>query len=252
MATPVTFSSDGLTLWGELHAPTGVGPHPALSICHGIPAVPYNAQDTGYHDLAARCAAHGFMTLLFFFRGAGLSEGDFDMGGWSRDVDAAITYLLGFDSVDPSRLFLMGFSGGAAACLHRAACDTRVCGVVSCAAPAHFGDLVEGSALQPCLSRWREIGIIRTPGYPADLDAWVSGFREVAPLAHVAHIAPRATLLLHGDADEVVPVTHAYELYRAAAEPKELMILPDGAHRLRVDERAMTTALSWLHARAAG
>jgi len=252
MAQPVAFESEHLRLLGELHLPASTGPYPALCICHGIPAVPYNAQDPGYHDLAARLAGSGFVTLLFFFRGAGLSEGDFDMAGWSRDIDAAVTFLAGLPEVDTSRLFLMGFSGGAAAGIHRAAHDPRIAGVVSCASPAHFADLLDGDGLNACLARWREIGIIRTPGFPADVERWLVGFREVAPQDHIGRIAPRPVLLLHGDADEVVPVAHARMLHAAAREPKQLTVLPGGAHRLRVDEIAMSTALEWLRTHAAG
>lgn len=252
MTRPVTLFSDNLRLAGELHLPPYPGRHPGLCICHDIPAVPYNPEDRGYHDLAARFAAAGFATLLFNFRGAGLSEGDFDMPGWTRDVTAAIDYLSTIDAIDSSRLYLMGFSGGAAACIYRAAYDTRVAAVVSCASPAHFGDLFEGTALNGCLTRWREIGIIRDPSFPHDMDRWAAGFREVAPVAHVNRIAPHPILFLHGDADEVVPVAHARQLFEAAGEPRQLTIIPGGAHRLRVDERAMTIALEWLRSRSSG
>ena len=251
MAQPIRFVSDGLRLAGELHLPHDSGPHPGLCICHGIPAVPYNPGDAGYHDLAARFASAGFATLIFNFRGAGLSEGDFEMSGWSRDVGAAVTALSTTDSVDPSRIFLMGFSGGAAVSIHRAAHDERVTGVVSCASPAHFRDLVEGAALDACISRWREIGIIRDASFPSDVDAWLSGFVEVAPVAHVARVSPRPILFIHGDADEVVPLSHALELSGAAREPAQLVIVPGGAHRLRVDERAMSASLEWLRSHAA-
>ncbi len=246
MAIPVSFTSDQLRLTGELHLPSISGPWPGLLICHGIPAVPYNPDDTGYRDLAARCAEAGFASLVFNFRGAGLSQGDFDMRGWSRDLARAVTFLKDTQDIAVSRVFLIGFSGGAAASIHVAANDNRIAGVVSCAAPAHFDDLVEGPALRDCLVRWREIGIIRNPEFPEDIDAWAAGFREVAPLDHVGRIAPRPVLLLHGDADEVVPVSHAHQLAAAAGQNARLEIVPGAVHRLRVDERAMTTALEWL------
>ncbi len=250
MAIPVSFLSDQLRLVGELHLPETAGPWPGLCICHGIPAVPFNPEDTGYREVAARFAAAGFATLVFNFRGAGLSEGNFDMLGWSRDLSTAVTFLSHVDHVDMSRIFLTGFSGGAAASIHLAARDDRVKGVVSCASPAHFCDLIEGPALNECLSRWREIGIIRDPGFPPDLADWVSGFLEVAPVRHAGRIAPRPLLLIHGAADDVVPLSHAHQLYNAAAEPKHLEILTDGVHRLRVDERAIGIALRWLRKHA--
>jgi len=246
MVRPVVLISDGLRLAGELRLPQSAGRHPALIICHGIPAVPFNPDDAGYHDLAARFAAHGWVTLIFNMRGAGLSEGDFDMAGWSRDIGAAIGFLSQEASADPSALYLMGFSGGAAAALHRASLDARVAGVVSCASPAHFRDLIGGDGLSQCIARWREIGIIRDPGFPSNMERWTSGFREVEPVAHVGNLAPRPLLLLHGDSDEVVSVSHAHELFSAARQPKQLTVIPGGLHRLRVDERAMSAAMEWL------
>ncbi|MCJ7796276.1 MAG: alpha/beta hydrolase [Thermoleophilia bacterium] len=235
-----------------MHQPRAAGPHPALCICHGIPAVPFNPADTGYHDLAARFAELGLVTLIFNLRGAGLSEGDFDMLGWSRDIGSAIDLLSEEETVDPSKVFLMGFSGGAAAGIHRAASDTRVAGVISCASPAHFRDLTGDGELDQCLARWREIGIIRDPAFPANLESWAAGFLEVAPAAHVGCLAPRPLLILHGDADEVVPLSHAHDLFNAAHDPKQLSIIPGGMHRLRVNEQAMSTAVDWLRALTTG
>jgi uncharacterized protein len=246
MVRPVVLISDGLRLAGELHLPHSAGRHPALVICHGIPAVPFNPDDAGYRALASRFATHGWVTLIFNMRGVGLSQGDFDMAGWSRDAGATIDFLSQEVSVDRSALYLMGFSGGAAAALHRASIDPRVAGVVSCASPAHFRDLVGGHALAQCLTQWHDIGIIRDPAFPSNMERWASGFLEIEPVAHVSRLAPRPLLLLHGDADEVVPVSHAYELFSAAREPKQLTIIPGGVHRLRVDEHAMSMAMDWL------
>ncbi|MCP4689901.1 MAG: prolyl oligopeptidase family serine peptidase, partial [Desulfobacterales bacterium] len=39
-------------------------------------------------------------------------------------------------------------------------------------------------------------------------------------------------LIVHGDADDVVPVSHAHEIYARAAEPKRLVIQKNGDHRM--------------------
>jgi len=242
----VSFHADGLRLAGELYLPEASSALPGLCICHGIPAVPFNPEDRGYAELAMRFAEVGFATLLFNFRGAGLSEGDFDIRGWARDLEAALSYLAAMNEVDASSLYVMGFSGGAAAGLCQAARDDRVAGVVSCASPAHFQKLTEGEALDGCIARWREIGIIRDPSFPRDMEDWRAGFNEFAPVSHIGKIAPRPVLLLHGDADEVVDLSHAHVLMDASGLNCELVVLPGALHRLRVDDRAMTLALDWL------
>jgi uncharacterized protein len=50
----------------------------------------------------------------------------------------------------------------------------------------------------------------------------------VAPLRVVRQIAPRPLLLIHGTADQTIPVSHTQRLYDAAGAPKELW-LADGA-----------------------
>jgi fermentation-respiration switch protein FrsA (DUF1100 family) len=47
-----------------------------------------------------------------------------------------------------------------------------------------------------------------------------------------ASLAPRtALLLMHAEGDEQVPYTVSEELYRAAGEPKRLLLVPGGHHR---------------------
>ena len=111
----VEIRSDELRLAGELYSPASAGMLPAVCVCHGIHAVPFNPGERGYAELAQKLAAEGFVTLIFNFRGAGLSEGNFDMPGWTRDLGHALTFVQGLEVVDNSKTFLLGFSGGAAA-----------------------------------------------------------------------------------------------------------------------------------------
>jgi alpha/beta superfamily hydrolase len=71
-----------LRICGEVYIPPGGSrPFPALVICHGIPARVKGPDDRGYPLLAERFCQEGFFVLIFNFRGAGLSEGNFDLLG---------------------------------------------------------------------------------------------------------------------------------------------------------------------------
>ena len=59
-------------------------------------------------------------------------------------------------------------------------------------------------------------------------------------------IAPRPLLLVHGNRDETVDVSHAYKLYARAGEPKQLSIVDGAGHRLRQNDKAMTIITDWL------
>ncbi len=242
-----TIEVDGLRLAAELRRPPGPGPHPALCICHGVPAgrTP-NPSDGGYPALAERFCGEGFIVLIFNFRGAGLSEGDFDIMGWTRDLGAAIDFLAQLEGVDESRLSLMGFSGGAATAIYCAARDERISAVVSCSSPARFFSIAEISRTKEFLQHCRQIGIIRDSSFPPSVEEWAQGFEEVSPLKSIGRIAPRPLLIVHGADDETIGPIHARRLYDAAGAPKDIAIIESGIHKLRLSEPAIAAALSWL------
>ena len=246
-AKRVKLEVDGIRLAAELYLPSGKGPHPALCICHGVPAkrTP-DSTDKGYPLLAEKFCREGFAAFIFNFRGTGESEGNFDMLGWTRDLKAAIDFLFQLDTVDKSRLSLMGFSGGAMASVYCAANDKRVSSVAACACPARFFDISEFNRIEEFLAHCRQVGIIRDDNFPPSLEKWAQGFDEVSTLKWIHKISPRPLLIVHGDNDKTVPLSHAWELYHRAEEPKEISIISGAEHRLRLSEPAMNAALAWL------
>jgi dipeptidyl aminopeptidase/acylaminoacyl peptidase len=241
--------SDGLELVGELYIPSGDKVHPALCICHGIPASPPDPTDKGYALLAHRFCQAGFTTLIFNFRGAGRSEGNLDILGWTRDLQTALDLLYNLKEVDKMRFCLLGFSGGAAVSVYTAAHDPRVSSVVTCACPADFRSLSQREAPMETIQRFREIGSIRDKDFPPSIEEWQRGFETITPIKWIDKISPRPLLLVHGDADELIPLEHAHRLYQKAGEPKEFKIIPGAKHRLRLEDAAMDFVLDWLKAR---
>jgi fermentation-respiration switch protein FrsA (DUF1100 family) len=53
---------------------------------------------------------------------------------------------------------------------------------------------------------------------------------QLRPIDVVGQIAPRPLMIAHGELDEIVPVGHAHQLFKAAGEPKELWIDPESHH----------------------
>lgn len=248
MKENVHLTVEGIDILGEMYIPEEEGKtFPALCICHGIPSgKPADPADGGYPLLAEKFCNAGFVTLIFNFRGAGISGGDFDMMGWTRDLEAVIDYLYSHPKVDNSQLYLMGFSGGAATSAYVAARDCRVSKVVLCASPAEFDSLTEQRRVEDMIEDFRRIEIIRNKDFPPSLEEWKNGFKEISPIQWIGKIAPRQVLILHGKVDELIGIDHARRLYKAALEPKEIAIIEGGEHRLRLSEKAMDTALEWL------
>ena len=243
----VILEADNLCLAGEIYFPEATKkPLPALCLCHGIPAVPDNPNDRGYAVLAERCCDAGFITLFFNFRGAGLSQGNLDILGWTQDLKAAIDFLSSFDEVDKSSICLLGSSGGAAVSVYVAAHDPRVSSIITFACPADFTFMSDKQQAKMLIDNFRSIGVIRDKDFPPSIDEWLEGFNTVSPIQWIDKIAPRHLLLIHGEEDEVVPIEHACKLYEQAQDPKKLTTIPGAGHRLRLEEKAITTALNWL------
>ncbi len=247
-----TVASDKVKLRGCLQEPaSGKPPWPCVLLCHGIPSgAPTDASDPGYPALMADIVERGAASVYFNFRGTGESEGDFSVGGWLQDVEAMADALLfgrePFKDIDTGRIGVLAFSGGAAVTIDAAARHHHFQAVACMASPADLAELMPRESLADILAHWRDIGIIRDPSFPGDPDSFYGEVVSLSPIRHVASAAPTPLLFVHGARDDVVPVGAARQLFEAAGEPKELMILPEAGHRLRVVPEAITPALDWL------
>lgn len=243
----ISWKSDGIRIVGETFRPTHRNPpFPALIICHGIPAKVKGPEDGGYPVLAERFCRAGFFVLIFNFRGAGSSEGNFDILGWARDLEGALDFSLADPVVDRRPVWVMGFSGGGAVAIYVAAHRSHVAGLVSCASPAEFKDVFSVQGGKDLLAYSRDVGIIRDPSFPPSVEEWQNHFKTIAPLRWVDRIPPRPLLILQGTQDDVVPVDHGRRLYERVKGKAELFLIEGGGHRLRVDEEAMHKAEEWL------
>lgn len=255
----ITIQVEDHALWGRAYWPGDVcrpdKDKPFLILCHGIPRAGTEAEkrekeaekedsDGGYPALAGRCAALGLPVFHFNFRGTGESEGDFDLLGWTRDLTAFLDYWeqrgadLGFS--------LWGFSAGAAVSACVAAAEPRVKNVILAACPASFRKIFPRESLDQLIDRFRQGGMIRDPAFPSDPVQWLEGIYAVEPVKYIARLAPRPLLVAHGTADELIPYSHAFELYRQAGRGRQLLILPGAQHQLRRDEKAVEFCLRGL------
>ena len=244
----VVLCADDIMLAGQIFLPNEYNRvYPAVCLCHGIPAVPYNPDEKGgYPELAARFCRAGFAALVFNFRGCGPSQGNIDMPGWTRDLESAIDFLNMLPEVDRNKIYLLGSSGGAAASVYAAAHDKRVSAVATLACPAEFNFMAGGDTVESLIARFREIGIIKDAEFPPSVKKWLDGFKKLAPIEYIGGISPKPLLLVHGESDDVVPVEHVERLYAKAGRPREKLVLPGAGHRLRQDERAIEAVMSWL------
>ena len=168
----------------------------------------------------------GNNVLLFDFRGRGESDqGPFSLAFYEMaDLEAAVDYVV--KRMPRAHVGVVGYSMGAAVALSVAARDPRISAVVADSSFATIRGVIEYAytryrmPLRPMLTLTDMVNRLRY-GYPFD---------AVQPVNVVGAIAPRPLLLIHGAADSLIPVKHSEALYAAAAEPKELWIVPDADH----------------------
>jgi pimeloyl-ACP methyl ester carboxylesterase len=171
-------------------------------LCHG------NAGNVGDRILhAALLTAAGFDVLLFDYRGYGRSSGRPSEEGTYRDARAALRCLVEQPETEPGRVFYLGESLGGAVALELAL-DRPPAGLV----------------LLSAFTGVRELGRLHYPFVPASLipDAYPT-LRRIPEL--------RAPLLvLHGERDEIVPLSHGRALCAAAPPPKGMHVFDRVGH----------------------
>jgi len=206
----ISFNADGLKLKGVLHLPDTVARTPVVIGSHGLYS---SANSPKQIVLAEHCNHFGIAYFRFDHRGCGRSEGEFDrvtsLEARCRDLIAAVAAINSrIDTGD--RLGLFGSSLGGTVCLSTAA--RLAAAVVTLAAPIRsklIGNQAEKSRVEIVF------------------DAAKRQFDIKEGLSKITNI-----LIFHGDADEVVPVSHAREIYKFARKPKKMIIQKQGDHRM--------------------
>lgn len=240
-------TSDGNRLPGEVVGSSD--PKALLIICHGIPSgnpPDPNDDDPGYPGLARIFAERGYTSAWFDLRGVREAEGNFSVRGWEADLASILDALA---DVAPGRpRVLLGSSGSGPTVLRVAASRPEVAGVATLAGVATWTE--EGFLPDPdtLIAHFRNIGLIRDPSFPSSEAGWFAEFTE-GPLIAAANLDGRPLLIVHGEADTIVPYHHAELLFEAAGEPKEIVRIPEGTHQLRRDPRAIDAVADWLSRR---
>ncbi len=188
-------AADGVTI-SALHL---VNPSAAQTLLysHG------NAEDLGdVRPLLARLREAGFSVFAYDYRGYGTSGGRPSEPGVYADIDAAYTYLTVTRHIRPERIIAYGRSIGTGP-------------AVDLAARRPVGGLVVESGMTTAFRV-----LTRIPLLPFDK------FRTIDKIGRVR--CP--VLVMHGRADDVVPLSHGQALWEAAAEPKRFLWADGAGH----------------------
>ncbi len=168
----------------------------------------------------------GNNVLLFDFRGCGESDLAPLSLGYNElpDARAAITYAR--TRLPGSNVGIVGFSMGAAIAILVAAEDEQIQAVVADSPFATISDVLIHAHRRYRLPTAVTVSL-------TDLVTRVRygyGFNSVRPISVVGRIAPRPLLLIHGNADRLIPIEHAHRLRAAAGAGTHLWIVDDVPH----------------------
>jgi uncharacterized protein len=207
------FFCDGYKIEGHLHLPSRKK-SPVVIGSHGL----FATQDSPKQlALAYACNLVGMAFFRFDHRGCGKSEGgESDRVSFEarcRDLYKACEIMKKREDTGDDVAIFGSSLGGAAACLVSAEIQPRA--LVTFAAPVSSQSIF--SSLQKS-----HMPLLK----PVFLAEKLS-FDITQHLSHIQNV-----LVIHGENDEVVPVSEAHKIYGLAKDPKKMMIQKNGDHRM--------------------
>ena len=214
-------NAQGEKLDYTFHSAKSNSPYTVI-IGHGVTA---NKDRPFVEALARALSIAGIPAMRFSFSGNGGSEGSFENSCITKEIEDLGAVI---DSVHGAgrRIAYVGHSMGGAVGVKRAAMDDRIELLVSLAGMVHtkkfaeveFGEETPGEGFM-----W---GNSECPLS----QAFVDDMNTNATVVGLAKSVKVPWLLVHGTADDVVPIEESREMFELANEPKELYEIPDADH----------------------
>ena len=174
--------------------------------------------------VAEGLAAKGWPCLRISFSGNGESEGEFSASTITKEIDDLKSVLATVPQ--EKRVAYIGHSMGAAVGVLTAATALSIHALVSLAGMVHtegflkreFGDVEPGNG---CM--WDEEGCPLSVEFAEDM-------KRIGNTLEAASGVMQPWLLIHGTADDVVPLRDSKDAFAAARCSKELLEIPGAGH----------------------
>jgi len=174
--------------------------------------------------IAEGLADRGWPCLRISYSGNGESGGRFEDSNITKEIDDLSSVI---DNVPPeAKVVYIGHSMGGAVGMLSAAQDPRIVLLVTIAGMAHtaefvkreFGDAIPGEGFM-----WDE------PEHPLS-KVYVDDLTSIGNTLTAAASITQPWLLIHGTADDVVPVQDGLDAYEAANSDKQWLAVPGAGH----------------------
>ncbi len=176
--------------------------------------------------LADALAGAGYPALRFSFAGNGDSGGDFRDCTVSKEVADLGAVIDAAKEAGYGEIIYAGHSMGGAVGVLRASGDDRINRLISLAGMVHtakFAEVEFGMETPDQGVMWEDEDCPLSSVFVDDMNAIGTVLGKAADIH-----AP--WLLVHGDADDVVPIEESREIFARANEPKRLVELPGVNH----------------------
>jgi pimeloyl-ACP methyl ester carboxylesterase len=233
---------DGHRLAGGAASPED--PRGLVLLLHGIPSVTApEPGDEGYPGLARTFAAAGWVGAWVDMRSVRGSPGDFSIQGWVRDARAAFDAARTLDGASALPTAVVGSSAGGAVAAELVRRGAPVNALALLAAPAQWLSFAV-DAEEAFRRVVDEAGMTVAASVRESPEEWMREFDEVATERSMIGVRV-PTLIVHGDADDVVPVDHAGRIADRAPNAEARIVVGAG-HQLRRDPEATSIVLEWL------
>ncbi len=242
MEQVVTFLSQGQVLLANLNL-TSIG-SPCIIMSHGLEG---SKDGKKWLLLASRLYQSGFSYLRFNYRGCGegseASEGRFEdttLSGRIQDYRAAIDFV-NTTAADRNRLAVVGSSLGGMVAI--AAHDARIKAMVALATPYRLKMPSDDQFKVYKNEKFFELSSGKRLNR-----RFFTNIKNYDISSAVGKIGC-PLLIIHGSADEFVPLESAHHLYKKAKEPKRLEIIKGGSHSFNKSshlEQVISLTLDWL------
>lgn len=249
---PIPFvlpTADGIRLHGLIDLPAEPGPRPAVVICHGFKGF----MEWGFFPvLADLLAQRGYVAVRFNLSGSGMAPGEdwadadaFRANTHSRELADLLAVLAAVGSggealapgrVDPARVGLFGHSRGGGAALLAAAHPAwrdRIRALVTWAAVATFDRYTAEQKAD-----WRAAGELPVMNARTgqELALGIGLLEDLEAHRHELDLVKAATerrapwLIVHGEADESVPMADGDRLFEGGRGTREVIFIPAANH----------------------
>lgn len=215
---------------GILSFPEGEDRSPCVILSHGLIS---SKESSKYVALSEILVASGIAACRFDYHGCGDSGGRIEETTLTirlNNLDAVVDYVRNKKCIDPERIGIVGSSFGSTTALLKKARDERIKTVSLWATPYLLEKEGDGNI----------DGIVFS-------DEIYNDFAGYDILSEAEKVS--CAFVVHGSADETVPVQEGKAVYSRIKQPKAIEIVEGGDHVFSNPDhrdRVMKAALSWL------